>query len=274
MTSIAEREFETLALTWPDDGILQVTLNRPDQLNAVSETMHHELIDLLAGLRTEPGIGAVVLTGAGKAFCSGGDFGLIKAHQTRDYRWSIRTLDEGVALIRDLLSIRQPLVCAINGHAMGLGATLALSADYSVMSQAARIGDTHVKVGLVAGDGGTVIWPALVGPLRAKELLMSGQPITAEHAVRIGLVSHVTAREDVLSAALEKASELAGGPREAIAWTKQLINSSLLRLVSEHMPFAMALEARSMALPDFKEGLDAVVQKRPAIWPSGLPEAE
>jgi enoyl-CoA hydratase len=271
---LLDHYFSTLLARDCGGGVLEITLNRPQQRNAVDEQMHAELLLLAGLLRAEPDVGAVLLTGAGDGFCAGGDFSLIEGHRSRDPRWSIRAMDEGAALIRDMLAIRPPLVCAINGHAMGLGATLALLGDYTVMSASARIADNHVKVGLVAGDGGTLLWPALIGPLKAKELLMLGRPLSAAEALDLGLVNAVCDRDKVVDEALAKAREFASGPRQAIAWTKQLINSTMIRDASEHMALALALEARSMALPDFDAGLSAAIAKAAPAWPSTEPEGE
>jgi enoyl-CoA hydratase len=259
--------YDTLIVDHLDGGVLQITLNRPEQRNAVSRRMHVELTDLLTSLRLQPDVGAVVITGAGSAFCAGGDFGLMEEFQRDDWRRTIRMLDEGVTLVRELLSLRPPLIAAVNGHAYGLGATLVLLADLIVMSADARLADTHVLAGLVAGDGGTLVWPRALGPARAKEFLLTGDPIDAPKALELGLVNRVVPAPHVLTTAIELATRLSGGARDAIAWTKQAINSSLLREAAHQMPLALALEARSMMLPDHREGIAAFRERRPPEWP-------
>jgi len=265
-------DFETLLVETTRPGVILVTLNRPARRNAVDRTMHGELSELFVRLRSMPDVGAVVLTGAGGGFCAGGDFGLMEEFQRDDWRRTVRTMDEGVAMVRDLLQVPAPVVAAVNGGAYGLGATLALLCDFVVISEQASLADTHVKAGIVAGDGGTLVWPHLLGHLRAKEFLLTGDPLDAKTALSMGLVNRVVPAEDVLQTALDMADRFANGPRQAIAWTKQAINSALLREASQQMPLAIALEARTMMLPDHGEGISAFRQRRQAEWPSNQAE--
>jgi enoyl-CoA hydratase len=265
-------DYENLVVETARPGVLQVTLNRPAVRNAIDRTTHGELSDLFVRLRHMPDLGAIVLTGAGNGFCSGGDFGLLEEFQVDDWRRTVRMMDEGVTLVRDLLQIPRPVVAAVNGGAYGLGASLALLSDFVVISESASLADTHVRVGIVAGDGGTLVWPHLLGHLRAKEFLLTGDPIDAKTALSLGMVNRVVPAEEVLPAALEVAGRLAAGPRDAIAWTKQAINSTLLREASQQMPLAIALEARTMTLPDHVEGIAAFRARRPPDWPGNAPE--
>lgn len=261
-------EYETLKVEGPDeDGVVVVTLNRPEARNSFSHEMHFEFADVVRVLRNPEGVGAVVLTGAGKGFSSGGDMSMIDRF-SKDPDYVVTMMDEGMHLVTDMLRIRPPMVAAINGHAMGLGATIGLICDIVVMAESAKIADTHVKAGIVAGDGGTVIWPLLIGTNRAKELLMTGEVLDAQTAHQIGLVNHLVADDQVMPKALQIARDLARGPRDAIAWTKQAINVPLLRDVVAHMPLSISLESRSMALPDVAEGVASFREKRPAVWPS------
>jgi enoyl-CoA hydratase len=234
--------------------------------------MHAELSDFFVRLRALPDVGAIVLTGAGSAFCAGGDFELMEEFQRDDWRRTVRTMDEGVTLVRDLLQVPPPVIAAVNGAAYGLGATLALLCDFIVISEAATLADTHVRAGIVAGDGGTLVWPHLLGHARAKEFLLTGDPVDAKTALSLGMVNRVVPAEELLPVALDMAVRLAAGPRQAIAWTKQAINTTLLREASQQMPLAIALEARTMMLPDHREGISAFRQRRDAAWPSNCPE--
>ena len=265
-------DFKTLLVDTVRPGVVQVTLNRPALRNAVDRTMHHELSDVFIRLRSVPDLGAIVLTGAGDVFCAGGDFRLMEEFQEDDWRRTVRMMDEGITLVRDLLQIPPPVVAAVNGNAYGLGATLALLCDFIVISESASLADTHTRAGIVAGDGGTLVWPHILGHVRAKEFLLTGDPVDAKTALSMGMVNRVVPADDVLPAAIEMAGRLAGGPREAIAWTKQAINVTLLRDASQHMPLAIALEARTMMLPDHREGIAAFRERRPAAWPSNSPE--
>jgi enoyl-CoA hydratase len=180
----------------------------------------------------------------------------------------LRQARTGAAFIRNLLSVRCPLIAAINGPAVGLGATIALLADISVMGRTAWLADPHVRVGLVAGDGGTLIWPLLVGPARAKEFLMRGTRIEADHAEALGLVNHVVDPGDVAAVAGEIALELSTGPREAIAGTKLAINARLLSQIDEGIGLSLALETHSWASADVVEGVVSLREKREPRWPS------
>lgn len=266
-------KFETLLVERRPNGVVVVTLNRPERRNAVSRRMHDELVDLLRALRREPDVGAVVITGAGGGFCAGGDVDFLDAIAADDWRRTVRTLEEAITLVREFLALRAPLVAAVNGAAAGLGATIALLADIVVMADDARIGDTHVTMGIVAGDGGTVLWPALVGPARAKEYLMTGEMLDAATAERVGLVNHVVPAAAVMDRALALADGLAAGPRMAIAFTKAAVNAALDREVAMAMPLSVAQEARTFTQPDVAEGTAAFRDRRPPRWPSTLPEA-
>ena len=154
------------------DGVGVVTLNRPDQLNAFSPPLHREVEDVMLEISEDKEIRSVVLTGAGRAFSAGGDLAAMRDPATRDAPGNMLGPRR---LIDSILAVRQPMICAVNGHAVGSGATVALFCDVVIMAEGGKIGDPHVGIGLVAGDGGAVIWPLLVGLNRAKELLMTGE---------------------------------------------------------------------------------------------------
>ncbi|HEY4333606.1 MAG TPA: enoyl-CoA hydratase/isomerase family protein [Ilumatobacteraceae bacterium] len=261
-------QFTTLTTAREPGDVLVVTLNRPDARNAVNRAMHDELLQLLVALRSLEGVGAVVLTGAGKVFCAGGDVEMIDGFAAGGWSAATRLAEESLTLVRDFLTVRPPVIAAVNGHAMGLGATLALLCDIVVMADDAMIADTHINVGIMPGDGGTALWPALVGPARAKELLMTGDSVKAADAERIGLVNHVVHRAEVVSTAMTIATRLASGPRQAIAWTKQAVNAAIIRDCSLQMPLSLALESQTLMQPDLQEGLAAFRERRAPNWPS------
>jgi len=251
-----------------DDGVLTVTLNRPERLNAVDTAMHNALEDLWADVARDPEVRAVVLTGSGRAFCAGGD---VKAMAERSGAGS--PLMGGGAiqssarrLILNVLEVNQPIIAAVNGDAVGLGATIALFCDVVIAAENARIGDTHVRVGLVAGDGGAVIWPLLVGVNRAKELLMTGRLLGAAEAERIGLVNRVVPQGEALSAAQEVARELADGPALAIRWTKASVNKLIRERMNLILDYSLNVENMSMGSADHKEAANAFVEKRKAVF--------
>ena len=261
-------DYESIAAEGPDsDGLVILTLNRPKALNAFTGEMHDEFLDALRRLRNPSDVGAVVITGAGSAFSAGGDLTTIQELGAAPGA-EIVHLEEAVHMVRDLLTVRPPVVAAVNGHATGLGATIALVCDVVFMAAEARIADTHIRAGIVAGDGGTLIWPALLGPSLAKELLFTGDALTAERAREVRLVNHVVPAAEVLETAVAFARRLATGPRHAIAWTKQAVNSKLLADAAWHMPLSTAQEARTIQLPDMEEGTSAFLEKRSPRWPS------
>ena len=155
--------------------VLTVTLDRPDVLNAVNAAMHAELARLFNDIAADPETDIVVLTGAGRAFCAGGDMAWLQ-NAADDPAVFDRIAVEAKQIVFGLLDLEKPVVCRLNGDAVGLGATIALFCDIIIASETARIGDLHVNIGLSAGDGGAIIWPQLIGYPRAKEFLMTGRP--------------------------------------------------------------------------------------------------
>lgn len=218
--------------------ILSVTLNRPDRLNAITPAMHAELATIFADIRKDAEADVVTMTGAGRGFCAGADL----KEPVPDRETGERIFVEAREIILNILELDKPLITGVNGPAAGLGATLALFADIVIASDRARIGDTHVKVGLAAGDGGAVIWPILVGVNKAKELLMTGEVIDAQEALRIGLVNHVVPHEKLNEAVMEMAQRLAGGDMMAIRCTKKAINQYVKWMMNQVFDYSLVLE--------------------------------
>jgi len=245
------------------DGVATCTLNRPKAMNAVTRQMHKELESLFGQLSKDRDVRSIVLTGAGRAFCAGGDVKAMGDSDADDSDRPAGIFDSGARqLVANMLSIEQPIVAAVNGVAVGLGATLALLCDVVYMAESARIGDTHVSIGLVPGDGGTVIWPLLIGPARAKEYLMTGDLIPAAEAERIGLVNHVTADDKVLEDAQAFAGRLADGPTMAIRFTKLAIQRTILQQSLASMDVSLALESITGTSHDYTEATTAWSEKR------------
>ncbi|MFC2022026.1 enoyl-CoA hydratase/isomerase family protein [Chloroflexota bacterium] len=241
-----------------DGRVAIFTLNRPEALNAVNPQLHTELKDIFADVARDDDANVVILTGAGRAFCSGGDVKDMDARQSEPPV----TLRDSRTLIHNMLEMEQPIIAAVNGHAIGVGATLALFCDIIIASENAKIGDPHVRVGLVAGDGGAVIWPLLCGVAKAKEYLMTGDLISATEAERIGLVNHVVSPDEVMPKAMELARRLAKGPTKAIRWTKLACNKRLRDEVNLVLDASLTLEFMSMRTEDHKEAARAFVEKR------------
>jgi enoyl-CoA hydratase len=241
-------------------GVATVTLNRPDHMNSFTHEMHVEFEDLMIEMSEDKDIKAVVLTGAGKAFCAGGDLSEMKKPETRN---AARVMDGSRRLPHAILSVKQPIICAVNGHAVGIGATIALFSDVVYMADTAKIGDPHVKVGLVAGDGGAVIWPLLTNINRAKELLLTGDLVNAAEAYRIGLANKVLPADQVLPAAAALAEKLARGPAFAVQWTKLSINRMLRQATESVLDASLALEGITIVSRDHAEGIASFLEKRP-----------
>jgi enoyl-CoA hydratase len=262
--------FTTIA-TELEDRILTVRLNRPDRLNALDRVMHEELGELYTRIERDDDVDVVVLTGAGKAFCVGADFDQMEENLARGgYEDGHPDLMYGsVRMARSILAVRQPMIAAVNGHAIGLGATLALFCDVVYMAEGARIGDPHVKAGIVAGDGGPVLWPMLVGMNRAKEHLMTGDLITAHEADRIGLVNHVVPLDELEDAAMHMARTLAKGAQIAIRFNKRLVNKELEDRVNKIYDLALALEGLTFETADHREAVQAFLDKRDPVFGQG-----
>ncbi|MFZ0887626.1 MAG: enoyl-CoA hydratase-related protein [Candidatus Binataceae bacterium] len=251
-----------------DRKLATVTLNRPDSLNAVNPELHRELERIWIDLADDSGINAIVLTGAGRAFCAGGD---VKGMASRAGGGGgpsrmMFTPSGARRIIQNMLDVEQPIIGAINGDAVGLGATLALLCDVIVASEKARFADTHVKVGIVAGDGGAVIWPLLIGPARAKEFLMRGNFINGAEAARIGMVNYAVAGDQVMAKATEIARELADGPTWAIRWSKLAVNKWLKEQTNLILDASLAYEMLSFNTDDHREAARAFVEKRKPVY--------
>ncbi len=254
-------DFETLQLDRIGD-VLRVTIAHPTSpLNAVDARLHHDLTALFAMLRREDRARAVVLIGRGKAFSAGGDFAWFP--ELRDMAALDALRRDAKQLIWDLLDVELPIVAAVNGHAMGLGASIALLSDVIFMADTATIGDPHVKVGIVAGDGGVAIWPLAVGPARAKQYLLTGDPLTAAEAERIGLVNRVVPAAALADEAMAFAARLAAGAPLAVRYTKIAVNKLIKDALNVAFDASTALELVTFQSADHQEALAAIKEKRP-----------
>ncbi len=266
-TDYSEYEFLKVDVA---ERVATITINRPDSLNAVHNALHHELEQIWLDVRSDHDVNAIILTGAGRAFCAGGDIkgmagGTLAGGTGKTGKGRGRgpiAASNGRRVIENMLDVEQPIIGAINGDAVGLGATLALLCDITVVSEKARFADTHVKVGIVAGDGGAVIWPLLIGPHRAKEFLMRGNFINGAEAGRIGMVNYAVGAEQVMSKARELAQELADGPTWAIRWSKLSVNKWLKQQANLILDASLAYEMMTFNTKDHQEAVKAFVEKR------------
>jgi enoyl-CoA hydratase len=234
--------------------------------------MHDELTPLFRRIAEDRAAKVVVLTGAGdKAFCVGADFGGMQDNLDTDaYEDGFPDLMIGsAALVRAQLAVPQPVVAAINGDAIGLGATMALFCDIALMAQEARLADPHVNAGLVAGDGGAILWPMLMGLNRGKEFLLTGDIMGAEEAHRLGLVNHIYPREQLRDAASALAQRLGRGPQVAIQFNKRLANTELIDRVNRVIDASLAMEAMTFSTADHREAVRSFIEKRAPNFGAG-----
>lgn len=252
---------ETLSFA-VDGHVGEITLTRPELFNRFDVALHRDFTELLLELRGRRDLRALVLASTGKCFSAGGDFDLMMAARA-DIDVRTNLMDEGRLMFRLLADLALPVVVAMQGDAIGLGATVALSCDAIVASRTAAISDPHVAVGLVAGDGGCVVWPAAVGMLRAKRYLLTGDRLTAEEAWAIGLVTDlVDGPDDALPAARALAGRIAALPPLAVQGTKRALNQVVQHRAGEVLDLSIALEGDSMASDDLAEAIAAFKERR------------
>ena len=245
-------------------GIATITLSRPDRLNALTFEVYAELRDLFASLSHEPGVKAVIITGEGRGFCSGGDVDAIIGELLKQDMTEVLAFTRMTgALIANIRAVPVPVIAAINGVAAGAGAVIALASDFRLAVPAASLAFLFTKVGLAGADmGAAYLLPRVVGMARATELLMLGDRVSAEDAFRIGLVNRIVAPEALLDEARALAARLAAGPSFALGMTKTLLNQEL------DIDFASAIEAEAqgqaicMQSPSFRQAYEAFKSRK------------
>jgi enoyl-CoA hydratase len=226
-----------------------IELNRPEQRNAAGEALHTALAGVWDHVAADDEVRAVVLTGRGRAFSAGGDFHVMTRVQ-RDEAFREQNIDEARRIITGMVRCPVTVITAVNGPAVGLGCSLALLSDMVLMAEGAYLADPHVQVGLVAGDGGAMVLPLIVGLARARELLFLGERVSGEEAVRLGLANRVVPRDKLLAEAMDLARRLAALPAAALRGTKRAVNLHLEQAMATVMETALAAERDSMASPE------------------------
>jgi enoyl-CoA hydratase len=234
-----------------DGPVRIITLNRPDDLNATNHVLHAGLASLFPQLDADAEARVAVLTGAGRAFSAGGDFAYLD-----------ETLTHGRQIVTGMVACRLPIVAAVNGPAVGLGCSLVALSDIVFMAASAHLADPHVLLGLVAADGGPVVWPLLTSLQLAKEYALTGDRIPAERAAAIGLVNHVCPDDEVLDQAMACAHRIAKLPKGAVEDTKRIINIQLERAVLASLDFALSAEDRSFTTPEVRANLDRALSSQ------------
>ncbi|MCH7667390.1 MAG: enoyl-CoA hydratase family protein [Acidobacteria bacterium] len=249
-----------------ETGVATVTLNRPERLNALTFEVYRELREVFLALDTEPGVRAVVLTGAGRAFCSGGDVeDIIGELFAKDYRGLLEFTRSTGDLILSILRCRRPVIAALNGTVAGAGAVIAAACDLRIASERAKIAYLFTKVGLSGADmGASWLLPRIVGQGRALELLMFGDFIDASEAHRIGLYNRVVENGRLAQEARDWAERLATGPSFGLEITKKLVHREASMDLESAMAAETEIQAACMQDPNFREAYDAFIEKRTA----------
>jgi len=243
------------------DKILRLTLNRPDARNAINDTVNTELCRALAQATYDDDVHVVVLTGNGKAFSAGGDI-VNMQKKIDDPSLFYKSIFSARRLVTAFLDCPKPIICRLNGDAVGLGATIALVCDIVIASSEARIADPHVNVGLVAGDGGALIWPHLIGLARAKRFLLGGEFMSVKEAAEIGLIAFAVAPDELDELTDKWARKLSRSAINAIMGTKIALNAPLRQATEPSMSIGMAFEALSNLTEDHQEAVNAFREKR------------
>ena len=247
-----------------DAGIATITLNRPERLNALTFEVYRELTDTFAALRDERAVRVVVITGAGRAFCSGGDVhDIIGELFSRNMEGLLEFTRMTCELIQNMRALPKPVIASLNGTTAGAGACIALASDIRIASEEAKIAFLFVKVGLAGTDmAASYLLPRVVGLAKATEMLFTGDFVSATEAERIGLYNRVVPASDLAITTRSFAEKLARGPAFALGKTKEMLNREL------HMDFESALESEAQAQaicmqhPDYREAYEAFVAKR------------
>lgn len=243
-----------------DGAIVTVTLNNPDMRNAFVDEMHQGMREIWWDLSEDDSVRAVIVTGEGKAFSAGGDIpGFIKSYESQDHRR--RSLRGARRLMEAQAEFPKPVIAAINGPAVGLGLNVALLSDIVYIADDTFIADTHVSIGLVCGDGGAVFWPLLMGLLRCKEYLLTGDRIPAAKAVELGLATRAIPAADLMTESRAMAERFCAMPQQALQETKRALNLHLQDFILRAAPFALSAEAESFGTDDIRATIDRFTKK-------------
>ncbi len=259
-------EYQHILFERRENGILWMTLNRPEVLNAADARLHTEFVEIWKTIDNDPEVRVAVVTGAGRAFSAGGDLDMVEnAYQNFDE--IARILEEARELVYNMLNCKTPIISAINGAAVGAGLVVALLADISIASDKARLADGHVRMGVAAGDHSAIIWPLLVGMAKSKYYLLTCDFVSGEEAERMGLVSLCVPHDSLNDKAMEVDTKLATGPQFAIKFTKRALNQWMLQAgpIFDH---SLALEMMGFFHPDMLDGVKGLREKKQATYTS------
>jgi len=264
MTDYAQ--YKHLLFERKEHGILLITINRPQVLNATDARLHWELSRVWLDVAEDEKTRVVVVTGAGKAFSAGGDLDMIEGYG-KNLDTMAAVMKEAGDIVYNLTNLDKPVISAINGVAVGAGLAVALMADISIISESARFTDGHVRLGVAAGDHAVILWPLLCGMAKAKYYLLTADFIDGKEAERIGLVSLCVPADKLMAKAMEVATKLATGPQHAVRWTKRSLNN-WIRLAGPAFDASLAMEMLCFFGEDVPEGIQAIRQRREPRFPS------
>ena len=259
--TIDYNRFDQIKAALGDDGVLRVTLCKPEKRNIIDDATNYQLADVFQDANFDPRVKVMVLDGEGPVFSAGGD--MIKMQRKIDDTGLFyRGIANSRRLVFNALDCAKPTIAKVEGDAVGLGATLALLCDIVVATHDAKILDPHVNVGLVAGDGGALIWPQLVGYARAKRYVLLGEPILGKDAADMGLIAASGTAEEVNELVEKFARKFARSATQSVAGTKITMNAPLRQLAQSLMDIGMAYEGLSNITKDHQEAVTAFVEKR------------
>ncbi|KPU99544.1 enoyl-CoA hydratase [Variovorax paradoxus] len=260
-------DFQFLKFDAKPNGVLLITINRPEVMNATNGRLHWELTKVWGVVNDDPKTKVAVITGAGdRAFSAGGDLSWI-TNMVGNAETINMVMNEASDIVYNVMACDKPVISAINGVAVGAGLAVAMMADISIMAEEAKITDGHVKLGVAAGDHAAICWPLLCGMAKAKYYLMTAEFVSGKEAERIGLVSLCVPRAQLMDKAMEVADKLAAGSQQAIRFTKRSLNGwmNMARPIFES---SLAMEMLCFLGEDAKEGVAAVKEKRAPNFPS------
>jgi enoyl-CoA hydratase len=258
-------EYQHLLFERKDDGILLITINRPEVLNATNSRLHWELSRVWLDIADDDETNVIVVTGAGRAFSAGGDLEMIQNMAASAANIG-KAWKEAGDIVYNMINLDKPIISAINGVAVGAGLAVAFMADISIASESMRITDGHLRLGVAAGDHAVIIWPLLCGMAKAKYYLMTADFIDGKEAERIGLVSLCVPADKLMDKAMEVARKLARGPQQAVRFTKRSLNN-WLRVAGPAFDASLALEMMGFFSADLTEGVTALQEKRQPSFP-------
>jgi len=253
-------DYAALELDLPAPRILRITFNKPETLNSLDEAGHRALSYIWRAIDDDPDISVAILTGKGRAFSAGGDFGMIE-RMIEDHKSRARAWKEARDLVYNIINCSKPIVSAINGAAVGAGLVAGLLADISIAGKSARIVDGHTRLGVAAGDSAVINWPLLCGMAKAKYHLLLCEPMSGEEAERLGMVSLCVPDEELQARALAVAERLRDSAPAATRWTKYALNN-WYRMAGPAFDASTALEMMGFATPEAVEGVRSHRDKR------------